>query len=74
MPTANYNKADMETVISNSATILTNITTTADSIDGIVGSVDRRVYDYFDFFRYVVSFHDFYLANPMFFLILFLLI
>ena len=51
MATANYNKADMETVISNSATILTNITTTADSIDGIVGSVDRRVYDYFEFFK-----------------------
>ena len=51
MATANYNKADMETVISNSTTILTNITTTADSIDSIVNGVDRRVYDYFDFFK-----------------------
>ena len=51
MATVNYNTADMETVITNSTTISTNITTTADAIDGIVGSVDKRVYDYFEFFK-----------------------
>ena len=51
MPTVNYNPADIETVITNSTTILTNITTTADAIDGIVKSVDTRVYDYFEFFK-----------------------
>ena len=51
MPTANYNTTDIETVITNSSTISTNITSTADAIDGVVGAVDRRVYDYFEFFK-----------------------
>ena len=46
-----YNKADMETVMSNSSTILSNITSTSDTIDTVVGGVDRRVYDYYEFFR-----------------------
>lgn len=46
-----YNSTDIETVISNSTIISNNISSTADAIDGIVGGVDRRVYDYFEFFR-----------------------
>lgn len=51
MATVNYNTADMETVIANSLTISTNITTAADEIDGVLGGVDKRVYDYFEFFK-----------------------
>ena len=51
MATVNYNPADMETVIANSTTISTNITSTADAIDGVISGVDTRVYDYFEFFK-----------------------
>ena len=51
MATVNYNPADMETVITNSTTISTNITSTADAIDGVISGVDTRVYDYFEFFK-----------------------
>ena len=46
-----YNIDDFETVISNTSTISTNITSTADAIDTVVTGVDRRVYDYYNFFK-----------------------
>ena len=46
-----YNVDDFETVISNTTTISTNITSTADAIDTVVTGVDRRVYDYYNFFK-----------------------
>lgn len=51
MATVNYNTADMETVLANSVTISTNITTAADAIDGVLSGVDKRVYDYYEFFK-----------------------
>ena len=46
-----YNVDDFETVISNTTTISTNITSTADAIDTVVTGVDKRVYDYYNFFK-----------------------
>ena len=45
MATVNYNISDMETVLANSVTISTNITTAADAIDDVLSGVDKRVYD-----------------------------
>ncbi len=51
MGTVNYNLDDMQTVMDNTVIISGKITSTADAIDGVVGGVDKRVYDYFEFFK-----------------------
>ena len=42
-----YNPADIETTISNAGTISTNITTMTETVSSQIGSLDRRVYNFF---------------------------
>ena len=42
-----YNPADIETTISNAGTISTNITTMTETVSSEIGSLDRRVFNFF---------------------------